>query len=324
MKTLQTIWLLLLLAAILFYVPACGGGGGGGGEDKSIADEAYTGIRTQAYIDANNAEALVLGAYGAGDIGLIVPLATDEQGVEGFASPFILPSFFKKTTTLVRQDFGIKTLSLLSPTECLNYPLGTLSDTLEVSGDTLEGEIYFENCEWIEGVIFDGTMGLKGSYDEKPDSIIFSVSMTMNPLFVNEGIEPVVIYGRIVGKEKTDEFGIMTISDHYDFNFTAENQSGQTFWLNNYVIDDFYEFSGLRETASGRYYDYNYGYVDFTTVEDIFVPYNPTDPTYDGLLEYTGRDGTHANLWLGVNQDDYCINVFNASGWVVDIGTCAN
>ena len=64
------------------------------------------------------------------------------------------------------------------------------------------------------------------------------------------------------------------------------------------------------------------GYVDFSTLETIFIPYNPFEATYDGLIKFIGSNKSYAYLWLGVNQNDYCINVFNASG-VVNLGTCA-
>lgn len=71
-----------LCFATAIFATACGGGGGGGGGDDAVApvltpaDVAYTGVRTEAYIDENNAEALVLGAFSGEDIEGIVPLAT--------------------------------------------------------------------------------------------------------------------------------------------------------------------------------------------------------------------------------------------------------
>ena len=111
-------------------------------------------------------------------------------------------------------------------------------------------------------------------------------------------------------------------------NMTLEEPSGKTYWLNNYKIHSLETFDpsatywGTQSTVSGRYYSNDHGYVDFVTAEAVFVPFDEWAPVYDGLIKFTGSDGSHANLWLGVNRDDYCINVFNASG-VVDIGTCA-
>ena len=63
--------LVLLLVVVLFlplFLASCGGGGGGGSKD--IAATAYTGERSLAYLAADNAEALILGAYGSRSRGI--------------------------------------------------------------------------------------------------------------------------------------------------------------------------------------------------------------------------------------------------------------
>jgi hypothetical protein len=319
-----------LTGGLLLVFAACGGGGGGGGDDAiDIADAAYTGVRTTAYIDANNAEALVLGAYGGVNYESIIPLSTTKPDATDVATavisdPFKLASVFKQTTDLVKKDVQVKTQSLLDPTvECLNYPLGTLSDnlveTVSASTDTVKGDIYYSNCD-VGGVILDGKVSLSATWDLLTDAI--SLSMTMNPVSYNDGITKYSLIGILSGTVATNLSGFLV--SHIALNVTLDDPSGKTYWLNDYAIDETEETNGLRSTVSGRYYENNYGFVDFFTdpLDTIFVPYNPSDPTYDGRIEYTGSSGSHANLWLGVNQSDYCINVFNASG-VVNIGTCA-
>jgi hypothetical protein len=305
-------------------VPACGGGGGGSGDDRSIADEAYTGIRIQAYLDAGSAEALVLGAYGGGEYGNIIPLAIGGDASEGVKAPYGLPTLFKKTAAMVKKEVGITPQSLLDPAEvCVNYPYGTVTDNLVESENsttyTLKGDVTFSNCDTGEGVIFDGTMTL--SMTLNPESgLLTKMSFIMDPILVIMDGTSYTVYGTASGNEYWANSGDLGL--HLAINATLVDSSAKTFWLNNYNENDIDEGNGIRSVMSGRYYDHDYGYVDFTTVEAIFTPYNATDPTYEGLLEYTGRDGSHANLWLGVNQYDYCIKVFNSSG-VVDIGTCA-
>jgi hypothetical protein len=144
--------------------------------------------------------------------------------------------------------------------------------------------------------------------------------MTMNPITVDDGGATYTLNGEMNGSETIDNSGFLV--SHLTLNITLEDSTGQSFWLNNYKIDNTEESSGTRSTISGRYYDNDYGFVDFNTIETIYVPYNPFEATYAGLITFVGREGTHANLRLGVNQNDYCINVFNASG-IVNLGTCA-
>ena len=323
---------LALCFATAIFATACGGGGGGG--DDAVApvltpaDVAYTGVRTEAYIDENNAEALVLGAFSGEDIEGIIPLATagpDATGVLTAKSsdPYNLSVVFKQIVAMVQPDAQIKTLALLDPAqECFNYPSGTLSDTLveSVSGttNTLTGDIIYNNCD-IGGVILDGKVSLSASIDLLTDDL--TLAMTMNPLGYNDGVTSYSVIGTFSGTMKTDNFGVLV--SHLDLNATLDNLSGQTFWLNNYVMDETEETNGLRSTISGRFYENDYGFVDFLTdpLQTIFVPFNQSDSTYDGRIEYTGSLSSHATLLLGVNQDDYCIEVVNASG-VVDLGTC--
>lgn len=316
MKTLQTIGLLLMLAAILSLVPACGGGGGGGGDDRSIADEAFTGVRTQAYIDANNAEALVLGAYGGGDYGDLIPLATGGDASGGVKPLYGLPTLFKNTAAMVKKDMGVTTQALLDPAEmCVNYPYGWVTDNL-VESDTsntvaLKGDVTFYNCDIGEGAIFDGTMSLNMTINLET-LLITKLSITMDPISVNEGGTSYTLYGTAAGYEYFDNSGYPAF--HVAINATLEDPYLKTFWLNNYMEDDVEESNGIRSVMSGRYYDHDYGYVDFTTAEAIFIPFNLTDPTYDGTLDYSGSEGSNATLKLGPNEIDYCITGFNAAG----------
>lgn len=319
---------LVMLAATTLCVSACGGGGGGGGDNPatSPADAAYSGVRAQAYIDTTNAEALVLGAYDGGDVGTIVPLsaAIPDADVPNVSDPYKLSLLFDHAVSLVNKDLQVRPQALLDPAqECLNFPAGTLSDTLVESAgdttDTVSGYIYYSNCD-VGGAILNGTVYLAATLDLITDAM--TLSMTMNPLSYDDGVTAYSLTGSYSGSMTTNAAGLLV--SQLILNVTLEDSGGKTYWLNNYVIDETEEIDGVRSTVRGRFYENDYGYVDFLTdpVDTIFVPYNPTDATYDGRIDYTGGSGSSAILWLGVNQGDYCINVFNASG-VADIGTCS-
>jgi hypothetical protein len=328
MKTWRTFWF-VAVAAIALLMPACGGGGGGGGggEDITIADEAYTGVRTQAEIDAVNAEALVLGAYAYGDFGGIIPLAASPAAngsiSEKISDPFKLATLFKQTASLVKQDLKINTQSLLPPNElCINYPAGYTSDTLEQSDSgstvTVKGDIIYTNCDTGEGFIVNGTTNLSMTLNLNT-FLITKFAMTMNPIQADDGSMAFALYGRISGSEDYDNSGFLVT--HFNFEITLDDLAGHTYWLNNNKMDDTEESFGIRSTSSGRYYDNDYGYVDFTTAVPIFVPYNSSEATYDGRIEYTGSNGSQATLSLGPNESDYCINGSNTTE-DFSFGTC--
>jgi hypothetical protein len=314
---------LVVLASVAFLMTACGGGGGGGGEATTPADAAYTGIRTQAYIDVNNAQALVLGAYGGVDYNQISPLSIASPDVTP-NNPFGLTTLYKHVAALVNPEDQIKPQALLDPAlECVNYPNGTLSDSLvesiDASTDTVSGSIFYSNCD-TGGVILNGTVTVTASMNLATNNM--TLVMTLNPLSYDYGVTIFSLTGRYSGTMSTNIAGYQV--SHLNLNMTLDDLAGQTYWLNDYVIDETEESTGVRSTVSGRYFHNDYGYVDFITDpnDKIFIPYNPLEPTYDGRLDYTGSNGSTATLWLGVNLNDYCINVFNVSG-NVDLGTCA-
>jgi hypothetical protein len=307
---------------------ACGGGGGSGSQPPAIADAAYEGVRDQVYLEAANAEALILGAYGSPDIAEIVPLAAAEPASSvapntDFSDPFQLVTLFGQTAERLTQDWQVQTQALLVPAEeCLNYPAGTLTDNLTESNDgttdRISGTITYINCDVGDGIVLDGSTSISASINV--NTLDMHLSMTMNPLGYSDGLETYSLIGVLAG----DITSNLTVFD-LTMNITLDTVAGPMYWLNDYVIHETDEFSGIRSTASGRFYASDYGYVDFETdpIETIYVPYNTSESTYDGLLYFYGSSGSHANLWLGVNQGDYCINVFNQSG-VFDLGTCVN
>jgi hypothetical protein len=181
----------------------------------------------------------------------------------------------------------------------------------------VKGDIIYTNCDTGDGLILDGAVHLSMALNLET-FLITNFSMTMNPIQADDGSMAFALFGMISGSETSDT------SIHITFEITLDDLAGHTYWLNNYAINETLEINGLRSTMSGRFYDNDYGFVTFVTdpVDTIFIPYNPSDSTYDGRIDYTGSSSSRATLWLGVNQSDYCINVFNSSG-VFDLGTCA-
>jgi hypothetical protein len=318
--------LVLLLVVVLFlplFLVSCGGGGGGGSKD--IASTAYTGERSLAYLDADNAEVLILGAYGGFEYDAIIPLSLEgpAAGGTGIDDPYHLATLVEQVLRLAQPGTRVTPLDLFGPGElCSNYPEGYTTDTLRETSTGIEGDINFFNCDVGDGfevIIFDGKMSLSMDYDGD----LLKLSMTVDPLYMDDGVDRYGLYGKLSATvHEYDMTGDITI------NMTLEEPSGKTFWLNNYKIHSLETFDpsnvywGTQSTVSGRYYSNDHGYVDFVTEEVVFVPFDEFAPVYDGLIKLTGSDGSRANLWLGVNRDDYCINVFNAAG-AVDIGTCA-
>ena len=316
---------LVLLILFIFSLTLVACGGGGGSSSESLASTSYTGERSPAYISTENAETLILGAYEGGlDSENIIPLSleTSTHTEIGIDDPYNLKTLVAQTLLLAQKNKQITMLGLFEPWElCSNYPNGKTTDTLKETNNGIEGDVNFSNCnvgEGLDDIYLDGKMTLS-AVEEGGE---FKLSMTTSPLYMDDGFEKYGLYGNIAATINEDDTTIgMTI------NMTLEEPSGGTYWLNNFKMDTFEKYDvtgehlGTELAISGRYYSNDHGYVDFVNEEAIFIPYNALAPAYDGLIKFTGSNGSHASLWLGENQDDYCIKVFNDSG-VVNIGTC--
>jgi hypothetical protein len=250
-----------------------------------------------------------MGGYSGGEFGGIVPLAAS-PGANGakIKDPFKLETLLKQTAALVKQNFQISPQSLFTPWElCENYPDGYTDDTLELESNGASGDIIYTNCDAGDGVIIDGTMSLSVTL---VDNNTFKFKATMDPLYFDDGSLSAALYGRISGK--IDE--LPQPVEQYTYEITVDDLTGHTYWINDYTEDLSKVNFGTEIKISGRYYDSDYGYVDLTTPVTIFILDEYNIGTYDGLIDYTGRDGSHATLSLGPNENDYCINGSNASG----------
>jgi hypothetical protein len=305
---------LFICLFILLMVVGCGSGGGD--NDNTITHDGYSGLSTQSYIDVDNALTLTEGA---------------DLGLYGLYS---LPKLLKKTVSLVMQKLQASPKSLFPYGEtCINYPNGTTSDSLQQFGSgsivTINGNVDFDNCafgEYVgsEVVIFDGTVSVSATYDTSA-ALMTMFEMTMSAIQADyyEGSAPFNLIGRMAGSESYADVSGYQVFD-YTIEVTLNDVLGNSYWLNDYhIIDTFDENSfGTSTLFSGRYYDNEYGYVDFSTNEPIFVPDYPVSRTpYSGLVEYTGSDGSMATILLWGIYGDQCINGSNLSGDFV-LGSC--
>lgn len=327
----QTGWQLLVMTCVGLTVVACGGGGGS--SSPSLASQAYTGQRTQATFSLANAEALVLGAIEGQEVGGITPLSTESTpvgnsrkatGLSPWELVLLARNAAEQTWATLPQ---VQPSALLNPAEeCLNYPAGTLSDTLVESTGTntasVSGTISYSNCD-IGGLVLTGNETVSATFNLQTGNI--NLSLTFVNLQADDGLEDIKLAGTIIGVFFIDQANGFPASD-LTMDVTVTDAVNKTFWMNNYKLKEWEEAAGIRGLWSGRFYHHDHGYVDFVTdpTDRIFIPFDSLSPTYDGKLDFTGATQSRATLWLGVNAADYCINVYgNTGAHLGDLGTCA-
>lgn len=324
---------LLGMACIVLAMTACGGGGGGGSSSPSLASQAYTGTRTQSTFNLNNAEVLIFGAIEGQAIGGITPLnaestpADNNLGHAGISPPEIALLARQAAEQAWATLSQVQTSALLNPAEeCLNYPAGTLSDTLveSVVANTgrVSGTISYTNCN-VGGLFLTGNETVSVTINLQTGDI--SLAMTFQDLLVDDGVESFNLAGTMDGSFFIDQTHGVPASD-LTMNVTVTDTLNKTFWMNNYQLEEWEEPTGIRGIWSGRFYHHDHGFVDFVTdpADSIFIPFDRFSPTFDGKLNFTGATQSRATLWLGVNADDYCINVFgNTGAHLGDLGACS-
>jgi hypothetical protein len=79
-----------------------------------------------------------------------------------------------------------------------------------------------------------------------------------------------------------------------------DGDTGKTYWFDNYQVETTNYENGITQVIEGRYYDYDYGYVDVSTPESIFTYYYDSWPS-DGVFLCEGSNGTWARLVFGVD-----------------------
>lgn len=293
-----------ILALIL--LAGCGGGGSDG-----VSAITYTGSTSQAVIADNNAEAIAIAAYQAGDMSSILagPMS---------ASPTAAAAGTPRVVTLVRtlQSVAQKTSStgqtslrprsvtapkeIISGTETLDDGLGG-SATISLSVDNVTGDFTgsftFQNWHGDAESVISGTAGVSGNLDLDTGSftaIEFSfVSLTMEDPSASVTIGGTVA---VVGSPSSSSAAINLVF--------RDNITGKTVWIRDYTMEaiagpDVLPADGIPDyvdvSVAGRIYVHDYGYVDIDTPVPFRIYDGNLNPS-SGTIVMTGGLGRSVQL----------------------------
>jgi hypothetical protein len=292
---------LLLIASLLiiFMAGGCGGGGGGGGGGGSPTG-SYSGLTSQAVITEENSTDLMDGAFMGGEAGSSMSVFGSVQVQPSLGSRHPVTIAFSRMImhAVNKWKFSSQanvpaTASALIPDldetvdgECGgSYTIG--GDVNALTGDISNGTIVYNGfCD--AGVTLTGTVLFSGQID--PITEEMNLDFTFDDVTVTESD----ISGTIAGTAAYDvgiDTGSMTFKDIY----IHDNSLSKTYWFHDFVIAGTDESSSYSMTIDGRYYDPDYGYIDFSTEEPFTILTDDENPS-DGVLVAQGRDGTKARL----------------------------
>jgi hypothetical protein len=275
-------------------IVATGGDGGGGGGGGGIT---YTGITSQATIDDTNAVDLSVGPYQGCDTGMAFGTFGAVQTAEHnqIGASRVLKLAQTSAEAILQVDVNappgvvvsgaVVTESDTIPGDCG----GNASYTIEVDDVTGEfsGTMNFNDYS-SEGITLSGRTSFSGKFDVDTENFL-RISLSLHTVSVTLD---------------SDSF---TTSGSISFNFQAspstatidirirDNSTGKVYWANDYTITIVEESGYVEVEMSGRYYDPDYGYVDFHTDTPFRIDDGDEWPSA-GVLTVEGEGGTKAQL----------------------------
>lgn len=281
-KNLRTVFVILAGAIAL---AACGGGGGSSSGGNSPA--GYSGNTQAAVIDAQTAGEIALGAYEAGELQAEMGIApTGAMGSLALAETF--------SASLAAQDLAqAASVSTAMQTQTTHGDCGgsmTQSISSDASGN-FSGSMNFANyCS--ADVTMNGSMTFSGAYDINAQTMSFTLNF--NSLTTTMGGESFTSSGSMSMNISMDMENPGPGS--YTMNMVViDPVTGEDCWLKDYTMTMTPGSGSSDVTVSGRFYHYEFGYVDISTVQDIQVP-DYGDYPQSGVIRFDGADGTWATL----------------------------
>jgi hypothetical protein len=298
----QRIFRSILSLSIIMLIIGCGGGGSssnGSGGGESIPD-LYSGLTSQALITDKNSKDLMEGAFTGGQAGSPISVlgsvqvqpSNNSRHPVTIAFPRMIIHSFKKGDF----SFGPAVPALASAVSMnLNETVdGECGGSYIISADIneLTGAISSGTMEFVDycdaGVTESGTVLFSGQIDLTTEE--GNLEFTFDDFTFTENGNT----GSIKGTASY-AVGISTETMTFKDIYFRDNSLNKTYWFHNYVEVMTDESSSYTMTIDGRYYDPDYGYIEYST-EKAFTILSEDENPSDGVLIALGRDNTKARL----------------------------
>ena len=289
-NTWSTLKFLLFTTSLTIGLMACGGGGGGGGTGLS-----YSGITTQAVINAGNATDLAVGAWFSGQTGTNVDIFGAAKAEPGHLnSNFTLgltPFVFTGMIDQLEIQHFISQAPYLGAVQAVNESMaGSCGGMATINGSAndetgaFNGSVNFAGyCE--NGVIINGPASLSGTIDLITEELT-DFTLSFSTLTLEEFAESITINGSFSANYLSAP---MMVTMSY---VIKDNTLMETYWFRDAQLQLISAADHVDITAmSGRYYDPKYGYVEMSIGESVRINDFDNWPA-DGSIILTGAQGS--------------------------------
>ena len=293
MKTSKYIRLLLSALGILGLV-ACGGGGGGGGNVPPPQTLIYTGVTSPAVIDSNNAVELASGAFIGGEtgsnFGIISSVTADQSKIVREIRLYEVAQIFSEPLYIIDiNSHRGDSLAVQTEQDTIQGDCGgSASYTVQVDDVTggFTGSMTF-NGYCSEKATITGITGFSGQVDINSGDFL-NFNLDINMVSLSKGNQSYTMDGDL----SVDVSGATSTAS---LEMKMKDNSGDVFWVNNYVLNISEAVDFVDIEASGKFYNPTYSYVVLSTITPLRT-YNIYEWPSSGELQIVGGEGTKARL----------------------------
>ncbi len=313
----------------LFLLAGCGGGGDSEGGPPAVS---YTGSTSPAVITDNNADAIGIAAYEAGQrsSNLSGPMGVSPERAGAAGSPRVLTlvrtlqslagtiSSTGSASTQARSALVPKTIVTIDNTETDSFG-GTMSYSLSVDDETgaFTGSMTFATFhpnDLDADTYMSGTAYVSGQFD----SFGYLASMQFSfASFTLDDPSGSVTVGGNVSLDVLSSPSLVTINLVF-----RDNDTGKTVWITDYTMEvlsgpDVSPADGIPDyvevSVAGTIYLHDYGYVYVSTPESMIIDADALNPSV-GTMVMTNELNRSVRLFV---IDDLTFNLdadLNADG----------
>jgi len=303
---------LILSIVCIIGLTSCSGGGGGGGDfvPSQPTELTYTGVTSPAIIDSNNAAELASGAFMGGETGSnfgIISSVTADQSkfvrelkLYQVAQIFSEPIYKIDINSQRGDSLAVQTEQDTIQGDCG----GSASYTVKVDDVTggFTGSMTF-NGYCSENATITGTTGFSGQVDINSGDFL-NFNLTIKMVNLTSENQSYIIDGDI-------SVDVSEPSSTASLEMKMKDNSGEIFWVNKYVLNISEYVDYVDVSATGRFYNPTYGYVDLSTITPLRT-YNIYQWPSSGELQIFGGEGTKARL-IAIDEN-YCEIVADTNG----------
>src|SRR6185369_14100925 len=246
----------------------------------------------QAVVNQGNAEALTMGGFGGSSIGLTFGTRTLRKTTDAATGDDLLirqltlvikksawqmdiSGLAQRRMKMGRTSGKAKVIARATTFDIPGAGGGKASYSMDVddaSGSFSGSVVYYDYSS--NGITISGKADIFGTLDVNRQ-VTTRLTLSFSSLSLTNGQVKITLMGSL-----SWGFNVTASSDTMTMNMVITDQAdGKTYWFKDYEIITIYGDGALTQKISGRYFDPDHGYVDFSTSTNLLAYYGNAWPS---------------------------------------------